>query len=667
MKTRTDLIIDDLFFYKPEEDPEYLDYLERQKALSSSGASDRYNCLPCGKVNLSKEYFDMHLIGKAHKLKMAECKSKSTDTSSGSKNSKSADTLGGTKNSKSADTSAGSNNKNYKPTKTSSDSTCKSRNVLTADASNETSADVSSEASVPRSRPRSTFAEFDSCIAYSDVIYSCKICEIEIKQKRNVKPHMKSKRHIQQAKEVVTMRDESVTGKGELNEVGFARDTANPRPGCHFLLEFKRPIKYKLARLLMKMACSCSLCLKAFRSSELFSRLRSTQEHKNKLKLEKRKRRLWNKPVAGGEITHGQLIEQIYERYPGFLSKNRPKLMKKKGEKQQSFINKAAICNEFGSSRIKHSHSHMYCQTEEKFTFKKIRKLFYKRFRVRIADIRRPVNFRECVRYVTKEDKQAVILNIPMKFTSTLYRGYRYFNECSSSGVLYGDFIPSTVAACDRKVFESVVGYEGRLQDARYIHDRVMSLELLLWQEDLVNVLNNVRNSDRAIVWVVDILGGAGKSVMCQWLLSQGSFGKGILFQDFDYRTNSYLYNSEGLEMFDIPRTASPTDLRFIEDIKNGTNSYLYNSEGLVMFDIPRTASPTDLRFIEDIKNGYLISTKYECRQKIFPSPVVVVFSNDYHEKSLLSIDRWSVYSIHDEVNDGRRTGVLIHHPEFNL
>ena len=190
-----------------------------------------------------------------------------------------------------------------------------------------------------------------------------------------------------------------------------------------------------------------------------------------------------------------------------------------------------------------------------------------------------------------------------------LDRAYRYFSECSSSGVIYGDYIPSTVAPCDRKIFESVLGFEGRLEDSRYIHDRVLSMQFLPWQQELVNEIENVRGSDRAVTWVVDVPGDAGKSMMCQWLLSQCKFGKGILYQDTDYRTNSYLYNSERL----------------------------------VMFDIPRTTTPTDLRFVEDVKNGYLISTKYECQKKIFPSPVVVIFANDYPVKTLLSLDRWNV------------------------
>ena len=220
-----------------------------------------------------------------------------------------------------------------------------------------------------------------------------------------------------------------------------------------------------------------------------------------------------------------------------------------------------------------------------------------------------------------------------LKFTSTLYRAYRYFTECSQSGIMYGDYIPSTVAPCDRKIFESAVSFEKVLEDARYIHDRVMSMELLPWQEELVGEIRNVRGSDRVVTWIVDTPGGAGKSLMCQWLLSQGVFGKGILFQDLDYRTNSYLYNSERL----------------------------------VMFGIPRTTTPTDLRFVEDVKNGYLISTKYECSKKIFPSPVVIIFANDYHVKTLLSLDRWNVFHIGTEMHNERRTGGLIRHPEFNV
>ena len=81
-------------------------------------------------------------------------------------------------------------------------------------------------------------------------------------------------------------------------------------------------------------------------------------------------------------------------------------------------------------------------------------------------------------------------------------------------------------------------------------------------------------------------------NMMCQWLLEGKEFGKGILFQDFDYKNNTYLFDCESL----------------------------------VLFDVPRSSQPDNLRLIENLKNGYLVSSKYEVLRKVFSSSVVVVF-----------------------------------------
>ena len=207
--------------------------------------------------------------------------------------------------------------------------------------------------------------------------------------------------------------------------------------------------------------------------------------------------------------------------------------------KEQSFIKKAAICNEFGSRLMKNSHCHMYAQTEEKYTVTVFKKLFYKKFGIRINDIRRPINLRECIRYVTKEDRQAILYNIPIKFTSTVYRGEINFPETGSSTITYGDYIPSCISACDRKVFESVLSQEGRLEAERHMHERVQNLKLLPWQEALLKEMRKVVDCNRSVFWIADITGGAGKSVLCQYLISSECFGRTILYQDMDYRNNT--------------------------------------------------------------------------------------------------------------------------------
>ena len=63
---------DDYSMYDQTKDPEHMQYLERQKVSLSACATDRYSCIPCGKHNLSKDYYEAHLTGKAHKFKMQE-------------------------------------------------------------------------------------------------------------------------------------------------------------------------------------------------------------------------------------------------------------------------------------------------------------------------------------------------------------------------------------------------------------------------------------------------------------------------------------------------------------------------------------------------------------------------------------------------------------------
>ena len=63
---------DDFAIYDHSKDPEYFEYLERQKAANTPHATGRYSCIPCDKHNLSKEYYERHLTGKSHRVKMGK-------------------------------------------------------------------------------------------------------------------------------------------------------------------------------------------------------------------------------------------------------------------------------------------------------------------------------------------------------------------------------------------------------------------------------------------------------------------------------------------------------------------------------------------------------------------------------------------------------------------
>ena len=186
----------------------------------------------------------------------------------------------------------------------------------------------------------------------------------------------------------------------------------------------------------------------------------------------------------------------------------------------------------------------------------------------------------------------------------------------------YSDYIPSTIALCDRKVFEDGVKRERELNEFELINKRTEDADLRDWQQQLLNIINT-ENNNRTVFWVYDSRGGTGKSFMCQYLLKTG---KGILFPDFNYRDNSYLYNSESMVLFDLARSSR---------------------------------SAADMRFVEDLKNGYIVSTKFEVRKKIFASPTVIIFSNELPNQEILSRDRWNVMEI-------TATGELIRHEHFS-
>ena len=74
---------------------------------------------------------------------------------------------------------------------------------------------------------------------------------------------------------------------------------------------------------------------------------------------------------------------------------------------------------------------------------------------------------------------------------------------------------------------------------------------LLGWQTELLEIIASP-DRERVVHWIVDYVGHGGKSFMSQYLVRNG---KGIIFNNFNHRDNSYLYEDEGLVVFAIPAT----------------------------------------------------------------------------------------------------------------
>jgi len=150
-----------------------------------------------------------------------------------------------------------------------------------------------------------------------------------------------------------------------------------------------------------------------------------------------------------------------------------------------------------------------------------------------------------------------------------------------------------------------------RLEDiAKYLCEPDVlpeSRPLREWQKDFLNYVA-ANDNDRVVFWVYDEKGGAGKSMLCKYLMDKGYVQLDGKVADMAYMFDSL---SKGV-IFNLARTRADTV------------DHIY-------------------KFAEDIKDGYIISPKYQSRSIRFASKTVIVFSNFAPDHSKWSQDRYIV------------------------
>lgn len=145
------------------------------------------------------------------------------------------------------------------------------------------------------------------------------------------------------------------------------------------------------------------------------------------------------------------------------------------------------------------------------------------------------------------------------------------------------------------------------------------------WQADLYNVLDQEPDR-RKIYWVVDKIGGQGKSDFCSYV--------------------------DTLKKPDTCLTiASTGSLRDISDvIRNWMDRGAYPE--IILIDLPRTFQERDSVYtlIESVKNGRLTCTKYKGSTLRFYPPHVMIFSNWLPDVTNLSKDRWVILTLKSRI-----------------
>ena len=143
----------------------------------------------------------------------------------------------------------------------------------------------------------------------------------------------------------------------------------------------------------------------------------------------------------------------------------------------------------------------------------------------------------------------------------------------------------------------------------QFIQDRgSVHLIFFRWQTELYEMLTTKKPDERKVYWYVDQKGGAGKSTFASYVLAKQQGGGTMIYTGGRKQDLAYAYNNERIVFFDLCRTDR---------------------------DIEQTC-----KFMEELKNGRLFCTKYNSKLKLFKTPHVVVFSNNYPPYHAFSEDR---------------------------
>lgn len=140
------------------------------------------------------------------------------------------------------------------------------------------------------------------------------------------------------------------------------------------------------------------------------------------------------------------------------------------------------------------------------------------------------------------------------------------------------------------------------------------------WQEEIMTIIEKVPDP-RKIHWYWEKTGNVGKSALCKHIC--------MIRKDAIYVSG---------------KTA---------DIKYAIAEMLENkiSPKVVLFDICRSfESQFNYEALESIKNGIFFSTKYESKMLMFNPPHIVIFSNWEPKEDAMSIDRWEITEIINNV-----------------
>jgi hypothetical protein len=229
-----------------------------------------------------------------------------------------------------------------------------------------------------------------------------------------------------------------------------------------------------------------------------------------------------------------------------------------------------------------------------------------------VDQVRLSVSLKDDIKFVTRDDVQAVVQGFDTSLASTRWKAHHYAGEVSGLYKLnWSDAVPSQIPTSERRVFEEYFNNENRQNQLERKRELAMSTKLRWWQKTAVELVQRYDDS-RTVWWFFDSVGNTGKTYLGEWFV-----------------------NLDGVKL---------------ENGRSQDIAMVIKDQKYVVFDFTRqTVGHINYSIIENIKNGRVFSSKYHSISKVLENrPTVICFANCMPNTgpNTLSQDRWRIFEI---------------------
>jgi len=306
--------------------------------------------------------------------------------------------------------------------------------------------------------------------------------------------------------------------------------------------------------------------------------------------------------AEGGEVTERKSFRFQNSRVLLTYKTHIPKEGVKEWAMRDLGCREVHIAHETGDEEHPYLHSHVIMEWEKAFQTRSERRFDYKDIHPHINPIKTRQHLENSYKYLCKEDHTCDYL-LSKKTSAFSKRVW----DCKT--------VQEALEGCERpsEVLGTIAMFkmkprEGFVQEIENFRP---------WQRLVLNIVRG-EPDDRSILWIYDQEGGAGKSILCKYLMTHGM---------------AYCITSFGTirDLAEIVRTA----------MEKGWDGRV------LTIDLPREAEVKHIyEPLEMLKNGMITAQKYQGETVCWKPGHVVVMANFLPQREKMTQDRWKIIEV---------------------